>query len=418
MSKGHRCHTDEIYVVGFVPSYLIPKKRSHALDPFLEPLINDLEEGLINGIPVNYAATIADIPSGPTHIRHLLLCWKGDHNGQCEAAKFIKCGKKGCRRCKVEGVFVPASNHYYYPGFRVQARFPIEDKSILNSFQVLKNIEEEERITVKHEKSKNMGYTGLSIFHRLYPLYQFLYHKDFVYDEMHGLPLNVVRRQIQCLLESDDEELNWQVVDERLNKFSWTHEHRRGRLPTGITKRFGYWKAEDLNHFAFPAMEACLGDMLQNDPETQEIICCLARIVEFLSNHARNGWSQGDACTFHEMCARYVVLVEEAYGVKSCVITLHNLLHFKDDINRFSSVDNYSCWTEERAVRRYILTSNNHNNIEITFALNEARREFLKLRKSNHHAAGALNTRQADISKVISINDNITVISLLRPIIL
>ena len=118
------------------------------------------------------------------------------------------------------------------------------------------------------------------------------------------------------------------------------------------------------------------------------------------------------------MCARYAVLVEEAYGVESCVITLHNLLHLKDDINRFSSVDNYSCWTEERAVRRYILTSNNHNNIEITFALNEARREFLKLRKSNHHSADALNNRQADISKVTSINDNITVISLLRPIIL
>ena len=27
MSKVHRCHTDEIYVVDFVPSYLIPKKR-------------------------------------------------------------------------------------------------------------------------------------------------------------------------------------------------------------------------------------------------------------------------------------------------------------------------------------------------------------------------------------------------------
>ena len=27
MSKVHCCHTDEIYVVGFVPSYLIPKKR-------------------------------------------------------------------------------------------------------------------------------------------------------------------------------------------------------------------------------------------------------------------------------------------------------------------------------------------------------------------------------------------------------
>ena len=403
MSKVHRCHTDEIYVVGFVPSYLIPKNRSQALDPFLEPLIKDLEEGFINGIPVNYAASIAGITSGPIHIRHLLLCWKGDHNGQCEAGKFIKCGKKGCRWCKLEGVFVPASNHYYYPGFRVQGRFPTEEKSILNSLEVLKDTEEKERITVKHEKSKNTGYTGLSIFHRLYPLYQFLYDKDFVYDEMHGLPLNFVKRQIQNLLGSGDEELNWQVVDERLNKFPWTHEHGTGRFPTGISRRFGYWKAEDFNHFAFPAMEACLGDMLQNDPETQEIICCLARIIECLSNHARNGWSHADACTFHEMCVRYAALVEEAYGVESSVITLHNLLHFKDDIIHFSLVDNHSCWTEERAIRRYILTSNNHKNIEITFALSEARREFLKLRESKQLVADGLTIRQADISKVSTI---------------
>ena len=162
------------------------------MDPFLEPLTRDLEEGFINGIPVNYAATIAGIPSGPTHIRHL-LCWKGDHNGQCEAGKFIKCGKKGCRRCNLQGVFVPATNHYYYPGFRLQGRFPNGEKSIVNSLDVLQDIEEEERITVKQEKSKNTGYTGLSIFHRLYPLYHFQYDKDFVYDEMHGLPLNVVK---------------------------------------------------------------------------------------------------------------------------------------------------------------------------------------------------------------------------------
>lgn len=103
MSKVHRCHIDEIYVIGFVPSYLIPKKRSPALDPFLEPLIKDLEEGFINGIPVNYAGTVAGIPPGPTRIRHLLLFWKGDHNGQCEAGKFIKCGKQGCRRVNYKG---------------------------------------------------------------------------------------------------------------------------------------------------------------------------------------------------------------------------------------------------------------------------------------------------------------------------
>ena len=133
------------------------------------------------------------------------------------------------------------------------------------------------------------------------------------------------------------------------------------------------------------------------------------KIIEYLSNHARNGWSHADACTFHEMCVRYAVLVEEAYGAQSCVITLHNLLHFKDDITHFSSVDNYSCWTEERAVRRYILTSNNHKNIEITFALSEARREFLKLRESNDHAADGLNIHQADISKV-TIDHNISLL--------
>ena len=120
-------------------------------------------------------------------------------------------------------MFVPATNHYYYPGFRLQGRFPNGEKSIANSLEVLQDIEEEERITVKQEKSKNTGYTGLSIFHRLYPLYHFQYDKDFVYDEMHGLPLNVVKRQIQCLLESGNEDLNWQVVDERLKSFPWTH---------------------------------------------------------------------------------------------------------------------------------------------------------------------------------------------------
>ena len=202
-------------------------------------------------------------------------------------------------------MFVPATNHYYYPGFRLQGRFPNGEKSIANSLEVLQDIEEEERMTVKQEKSKNTGYTGLSIFHRLYPLYHFQYDKDFVYDEMHGLPLNVVKRQIQCPLESGNEDLNWQVVDERLKSFPWTHEHRTGRVPSGITKRFGYWKAEDFNHFAFAAMEACLGDILQNDPEAREILCCLAHIIEFFSNHARNGWSEADACTFHEMCVRY-----------------------------------------------------------------------------------------------------------------
>lgn len=49
MSKEQRCSTDEVYVVGFVPSHLLPKKRLISLDPFLEPLMTDIEDGFIDG---------------------------------------------------------------------------------------------------------------------------------------------------------------------------------------------------------------------------------------------------------------------------------------------------------------------------------------------------------------------------------
>lgn len=381
MSKLERCHTDEVYVVGFVPNYLIPKNRSNALDPFLEPLLRDLEEAFISGITVNYALEVADIQPGPAVIRPLLLCWKGDHNGQCEVGKFIKCGKKGCRRCHLEAVWVASSNHYYYPGFRKQGRFPNDEKNILQCLETLKDIEEEERSSVKKEKSKESGYTGLSILHRLYPLYGFLYDKDLVFDEMHEIPLNVVKHHLQFFLDNDSQEfdgINWAEVDSQLNAFPWTHEHRKGRIPKGISQRFGYWKAEELSRFGFPAAEVCLSGFLHNPH--QEILQCLTRITEFVVNHERNGCSCVEAQTFHEMCLRYGCLLEETYGLRRCVITLHSLLHFYEDIQRFGPMDNYSCWTEERAVHSYIKKSNNHKNIEVTFAYSEARREFIKFK--------------------------------------
>lgn len=48
MCKGERCPTDEVYVVGFVPSYLLLRKRSISLDPFLNPVIGEFEEGFIH----------------------------------------------------------------------------------------------------------------------------------------------------------------------------------------------------------------------------------------------------------------------------------------------------------------------------------------------------------------------------------
>jgi hypothetical protein len=50
MSKANRCKDEETYTVGFVPSYLLPDGRPNSLDPFLDPLIADLETGFIKGM--------------------------------------------------------------------------------------------------------------------------------------------------------------------------------------------------------------------------------------------------------------------------------------------------------------------------------------------------------------------------------
>ena len=49
---------------------------------------------------MNFRIPVCGHAAGHAVIRHLVLCWAGDHNAQCEVGKFIKCGKCGCRRCK------------------------------------------------------------------------------------------------------------------------------------------------------------------------------------------------------------------------------------------------------------------------------------------------------------------------------
>ena len=59
----------------------------------------------LRGIQVNYAVPICEMPQGPYILRHLVLCSSGDHMGLCEVGKFVKCGKKGCRRCETTSMF-------------------------------------------------------------------------------------------------------------------------------------------------------------------------------------------------------------------------------------------------------------------------------------------------------------------------
>ena len=50
MTKADRSKTDEVYVCGFIPNYLLPSKMPWSRDPFLHPLVTDIEDAFINGM--------------------------------------------------------------------------------------------------------------------------------------------------------------------------------------------------------------------------------------------------------------------------------------------------------------------------------------------------------------------------------
>eukprot|EP00111_Clytia_hemisphaerica_P012099 TCONS_00035538-protein len=106
MEKLHRSKNDHIYTTTFVPEHALPNKEPNALDPFLEPLITELEELFIDGLEVKYPIDVGNLKAGNCTIRCLLICWTGDYPAQCQIGKFSCRGTYGCRvdKCKGESV--------------------------------------------------------------------------------------------------------------------------------------------------------------------------------------------------------------------------------------------------------------------------------------------------------------------------
>lgn len=119
------------------------------------------------------------------------------------------------------GTINPAGGtHYYYGQNRFHARFPWEERKLEAELAKMKEIAEEDRPTVRERLSRESGYTGLSILHRLQKLYGFDVMKDMVFDVMHNLPLNIVGNYLKDLIA--DKKIDVNVADERLAQFPWT----------------------------------------------------------------------------------------------------------------------------------------------------------------------------------------------------
>ena len=88
----------------------------------------------------------------------------------------------------------------------------------------MKIIEEEERPSVHSAIAKEKGFTGLSILHRilhrLHTLYGFDILRDCVYDEMHNIPLNVVKHHLQHYLDTGI--IAHGELEKRLRAMPWT----------------------------------------------------------------------------------------------------------------------------------------------------------------------------------------------------
>ena len=149
-------------------------------------------------------------------------------------------------------------------------------------------------------------------------------------------------------------------------------ELKDGRVPLGVTKRIGYWKAEEFQKFSYPASEYVLGGLLPNCYYHAWI--GIVRITEIVYKTGRNRWTDDDTELITRLIKRHNIITEESEGIKSCVVTLHNLLHLPEDIANFSSLDNYWCYSFEKAVKKYVERSSNCKNLESTFAKAECRR--------------------------------------------
>jgi len=347
--KEHRNHTDEVYVLGFVPLASTPN-LPQTYDPFLQPLMEDLCEGFINGFEVS-------IPSEPNlkRVHVLLLCWSGDHPGQCEIGKLLNQGKCACRRCKLVGQHLPmneSNNHMYYGDNRAHYRHKWESRDISLMLTDLYDVEAESRKSVRKKLSSETGVTGISLLHKyLHPLYGFDILKDLTFDIFHTICLNVVKNQTERLLDYgliDKKYLDREIID-----FPWPKELKCGRLPKSIQKyneSLGQWKAEGLQKFSFPMADCILSNKLETLQE-QEIQQLISRLTEMHFSSGRYGWTSQMIEAHHQLAWRLNILIEEVQGLHMCTISVHNLLHIHEDINRFSATDNYWCAVFERAVK-------------------------------------------------------------------
>ena len=214
------------------------------------------------------------------------------------------------------------------------------------------------------------------------------------FDAMHLLPLNVVKNHFAKLLSG--EVMDVRELACKLKQMPWTTDYKSSRLPTDF-EGMGYWEAEEYQKLAFLASEFVFSRLVTEDE--YKVWAPIPRLVEFVFNAGRDGWTADMVHNFQRLSWRYCILMEEHSGTQACVVNLHNLTHLHEDITRFSAPDNFWCMQFERAVSHYFQQSSNRKYLEKTFARKESQREFLKFQSAHPQLHAGRSSRSPKINR-------------------
>lgn len=110
-----------------------------------------------------------------------------------------------------------------------------QERSIESSVEDMFDIDRETKVSVRKAMSSAKDFTGTIILHKyLYPLYGFDILKHMVFDVFHTICLNVVKNQLERILEL--KLIDPSYLDDQVENFPWTQVLKAGRIPRSLAQ--------------------------------------------------------------------------------------------------------------------------------------------------------------------------------------
>lgn len=171
-------------------------------------------------------------------------------------------GKIGCRRCLVNGIYIPCKRHYYYGNFGQRYRNPCAPRTLHYQLENGKRVDAAITRAQRQQIQTETGVTGVSILFNLYKLYKFDPVLDMTIDRMH-LTFNMLKREFLDKMWADLAENADKAVNDRdpaaggllvrdefkraLECVNWTNEEKEKGVARmkSLTDKLGSWKSNE-----------------------------------------------------------------------------------------------------------------------------------------------------------------------------